>query len=557
MTSEKKIKMQKEPSNFTRFYAKFIIDQFIENNITHFFISPGMRNSPLIWAAIKNESAIVIDGIDERAHAYRSLGYNKATKNLSCLICTSGTALANYLPAVIEAYKTGNQLLIISADRPPKLINGNANQTIIQAGIFGHYSSAELNHHCENNQISFELLQTKLDKLIFTDPGAIHLNLGFEEPLDHSIFDINISNNDYSLEITKNLKSFEINNIIFDKKPLIVIGDHCENKEKILNLSHNFLKNIYADITSNIKFENTNELIPSFDHPEVFDYFKNNPPKQVIHIGGRVTSKKYYQYLNEEKDLSLITINNSHLNENPSGVKATKIDASAIEFFEYLNKKSITFEPIFAKRDLSEIINKKISLIDNSKLSYPSISKISVENLKDDINLVIGNSTYIRSFDYYTSVNNASLFHIFTNRGASGIEGLVALSQGVTFSNKPTVLFIGDISLLHDINSLSTINKSYSPLLIICANNNGGGIFDLLPISKDEKLLKHIVTEQNVNLKDICKGFAIDYLNIESKEEFKNSLHNWNQKPNNLFLDVTFSRKDNIEVYNSLRTMQL
>ncbi len=548
--------MLNQPSNHTRVFAKTLIDFLINNDVIHFFISPGMRNSPLIWAAHYHPDALIYDGIDERAHAYRALGFTKATGKTACLICTSGTALANYFPTIIEAYKTGYNLLIISADRPPKLIKGNANQTIIQQNIYGVYSNYNLDHYCDNTQESFDRLRDHLPHVIksLSLPGATHINLGFDEPLDHTENSINFLYEIDHLKIRLNeTKPAPLLQNKLTKKPLFVVGDHNENVKDLNELVKIFPTSFYLDVTSGIKFNHNTKSIPSFDHPEVYQYFSDHPPTEIIHLGGRVVSKQYYKYLKENEDIKLTIVHNSHLEQDPAQRADIHIKSSIID---YLKSIVHNFEDQ-NNNYFKEFIEQKSALIEKGPLSYPSISKMAIESFKEGVNLFFGNSTFIRSFDYYASPKTDKHFNVYANRGASGIEGLVASAQGVSLNNTPTVLFIGDISLIHDLNSLINTHHYQTPLLIICANNSGGGIFDLLPISKDKELLEHITTEPKIDFKSLCEGAKIDYQLIESKNNYSEQIKHWNKSPKTCLWDIQFKREDNLYIYEKLRTLNL
>lgn len=542
--------------NYTRSYADFIIKTLMANNIQDYFVSPGMRNSPLVFA-LENNKANIYDGIDERAHAYRALGRVKTSYQPVCLICTSGTALANYLPAIIEAYKTDINLIVLSADRPPHLVSGNANQTIIQNNIYGHYQAISLNHFCQNVQKSFDELENKLEKLIDSqsNPGVSHLNLAFDEPLDQTTNEINFIQLEPKIYKTIIDKTLLHNDYHYEGRILIVIGDHHENRDEIYKSIKDEDAFIYPDITSGLKYHAFKNQIPSFDHPEVFEYFSKNKPNIIIHLGGRLTSKKYYQFLNENESIQLISVTSSPHKHDPSQTVDQTIHSKIINYLKNCSFKADTDRAW--SNFYQTLINKKSKIVDNANLSYPSISKTVIDFLKSHHRLVIGNSTYIRSFDYYGSLTNFKEFKILTNRGASGIEGLLATAQGALLEKDPVVLMIGDVSLVHDLNSLIHWRDYNTPMLIICANNNGGGIFDLLPIHQDEKVMKHILTPPNFNLKSACEMVNFPYKEIKDKDNLINEINNWNEKPQSLFLDIVFSREDNLKTYDQLRTMNL
>ncbi|MDO9181064.1 MAG: thiamine pyrophosphate-binding protein, partial [Bacteriovorax sp.] len=199
--------------NINRIWASLIIDEFLKNNITQFYLSPGMRNAPLIAAMSNaknyNPKIKIIMCIDERAAGYRALGFAKAQGLPAVLVCTSGTAMANYMPAVVEAKKSNLPMIILSADRPPEVTFCDDNQTMDQTKFYGNYVQGEMSLGAPSFEISPLALTSSLSNLIhkslFPQRGPVHFNCAFREPLEKTILPIP---DDY-----KNLASIQIEHI--------------------------------------------------------------------------------------------------------------------------------------------------------------------------------------------------------------------------------------------------------------------------------------------------------------------------------------------------------
>lgn len=558
-------------NNLNRLWSVTIIDQLIKCGVRDFYLSPGMRNAPLIYALTKAKQINVYDILDERSAGYRALGNAKASQSPTALICTSGTALANYLPAVIEAKKTNTPLIILSADRPIELIEHNANQSIQQIGIFSHYINFQLALPCPAEDESLLWLASKTCETFYhatgKTQGPVHINIPFRDPLDQSVTNISEVHKAQFQKVLlcnsffKIIDRFEINLFLdkfLSKKCLISIGDNSS-----LNLSYEDIENLknlgvplYFDITSGYKFNyNLNKnTLPSFDHPEVYSTFEKNPPEVIIHLGGRMTSKHYYRFLESNPNIEVIQISNNFLYSNPSNSKITHYsdDYHAIEW----NKPKVD-KKNFQSFDFT-FIKKKSQVIENSPLSFPLLSKSIVENLPSFKRLMIGNSTLIRSFDLYSSYECEKSFSIHSNRGASGIEGLLSTAIGlIDATNEELYILIGDISLLHDMGSFNLINKLTQKITVIVANNQAGGIFNLLPISEEKEILKHMQTYHENNFKLIAQQFGLEYTCISTKAHLVEVLKKCDQKSNHQLIEVCIDDEVNKNIYNQLKTVKL
>ena len=575
--------------NINRIWSSLIIDEFTKNSITQFYLSPGMRNAPLIAAMVHlqkiNPKIEIVLCMDERAAAYRALGYSKATGLPSVLVCTSGTAMANYTPAVVEAKKSNLPLIILSADRPSELTFCDDNQTIDQTKFFGNYIQGEMGLGAPSFEISPLAMTSSLSNLIhkslYPQKGPVHFNCAFREPLEDTLMNvpeeylklarIQISRSGPSTkyvnletrpdkasvkEIAEQLKQ--------SKTGLLVIGSLAPHEST--KVVEEFVKKLnwptYFDVSSSLKysFNLKNDSIPTFDHPEVQAELIKNPPETVFHIGGRLTSKHYYSFLKQVPEINLVTLNLNQEKEDPSHHTKIRINAhinstleSIMSYFEgvTLPKKTLNVNfDAFSKR--------KISLIDEGPLSYPSVSKTIIDHIKDHSTLYIGNSTVVRTFDAYFSYDNLKNLTVATNRGVSGIEGFIASACGfIDGSQKEVYLVIGDVAFIHDLNSLYFLKDIKTPLKIILVNNDGGGIFTLLPIHKEKSVLDYISSPHGQTFKKTAESFGIDYVQVSDKNDFLEAFKSMQEKNHHTIMEVIFNHETNKAVYDQLRTIKL
>jgi 2-succinyl-5-enolpyruvyl-6-hydroxy-3-cyclohexene-1-carboxylate synthase len=575
--------------NINRVWSTLIIDEFIKNNITHFYLSPGMRNAPLIAALSHLEKfhpeIKIFLCMDERASAYRALGYSKATGKPSVLICTSGTAMANYMPAVVEAKKSNLPLIVLSADRPPELTFCDDNQTMDQTKFYGDYVQGEMGLGAPNVEISPLALTSSLSNLIhkslFPQKGPVHFNCAFREPLEKTLQSLpeqylklaeqQIKRSGPStryMSSSTTPTSEDLNEIASMLKNsatgLLVIGslNPYDDTEQVKKFIKQLNWPVYFDVSSSLKysFNLSDNAMPTFDHPEVQEALIKNPPQTVIHLGGRLTSKHYYSFLKQVPEIFLITLSRNIEKEDPSHHTKIRINADINSTLKSLSGL-LGSAPLPQKKlqlDFESFTKQKIKLIDEGPLAYPSISKTIIDKIKDDAILYIGNSTVVRSFDAYFSFENRKNLTVATNRGVSGIEGFIASSAGfIDGKNKEVYLIIGDVAFIHDLNSLYFLKDLKTPLKIILINNDGGGIFTLLPIHKEEEVLKYITSPHGQTFKKAAELVGIDYLEVKERSELDSIFNELQESSKHTLMEIFVDHTINKNVYDQLRTIKL
>ena len=572
--------------NINRIWSLLIVDQLIKSGLRHFTVSPGMRNAPLIKALISKKEKININvALDERAAAFRALGQSKASGKPGVLVCTSGTALANYLPAVIEAKKSGVPLFIISADRPPELVNAEENQSIKQTNLYGEFAKTFLDLGTPTEQIPPRAMASSINHLVHVslleNPGPVHLNVPFREPLDESTTTfyshmwvketIEILNHegpetqfyppqDRELVLNTYEKELFYNLFLNGGKGLIVVGNLPPHKKN--GPLKEFLEKspfpLYLDVTSSLKyyFSLQEGGTPTFDHPEVQGHYQKEKPDFIIHFGGRLTSKFYYQFLKKNPSIKLFTINDSHEKEDPSFRTAHRFLASPHKMAQTLlgllqfKEKGPSLWHSFVAR--------KRRIIDESPFTFPALSKAITELAPENSTLFLANSTCIRSFDSYSALTGQKNLKIMSHRGASGIEGMIASSWGYCDSDKnPMTLIIGDVSFLHDLNSLAFLQEEKRPFIIILVNNGGGGIFDLLPISNEKDIMPIISSPHKANFEFAAKQFDLPFTKVENVKDLCLEYQKATQAGGLKIIEALIDNEVNKNIYKILKTVRL
>ena len=508
--------------------SNLIVNLLEQLNVSNVCISPGARNAPMIEALSKS-SLKMHSILDERTAGFYALGIAKKTGRPVALSCTSGTALANFFPAIIEAYMSETPLIIISADRPVQSIDTGSNQTIYQHNIYGKYSlhfekinslSDDLDSICNKINVAFHASMGIIENKKISSKGPVHINIHFDEPL--------INSQEIYKKSTIQLKKIEplenhpspVKNKTVVKNPVIICGqsDLKKNSDSILDIAQKIGSPILSDISSNIKGEN--QVISFYDH-----FTEDINPDLILRFGRKPLSKKLLSLLSQNKEITHLIRLRDAFNDDVSPVEIS-IDSFAENIDDYLDyEKDSSWLDSFINQD--NLAKQKIaSLSKDIKINEYSFANELINILPDNSNLFIGNSIMIRAFNSFSNRAHDKNIHILSNRGASGIDGNIATALGIAQSfNKNNYLVIGDQSFMHDIGSLQILSEIEADLTVFIINNGGGSIFSQLPLSSKMDLStfnQFVRRSHSQNFEAITKSYNIDYTLITTFEEFKN-----------------------------------
>ena len=493
-------------------WPKSIVNLLAKKNIKYACISPGSRNTPLTHVLIKQKSIKCISHIDERSSAFFGLGISRKTNSPAIILTTSGTATANLLPAIVEAYYSMTPLIIITADRPKRLLNTGENQTIDQTNIYSSYIRGMLDIK-ESNKIS---ILKKIENIINLSignhnniPGPVHLNIRFDEPLyDNSkqLIDINLSKN---IMIKKNI-TFKLPKF---KRPLIVCGELSYSESKhVYKLIKNLDFPVFADINSNLRHYKNIKVF--------YDYYCNNikKPDLIIRFGTKPISKSLNILLTKNKKNTYLIHPYLHFNDNTTHIVRAFPQNILLKNISYKNLDDNWINEI---KNNEKIIIKKYDALSKTNNNEISIVTSLLNKLTKNEHLFIGNSSPIRSFNKFTGKLKSNV-KIFSNRGASGIDGVVSTALGISFMNNKSnnFLVIGDISFFHDINGFHVLKSIKTNLTIIVINNNGGKIFSTLEYANKniEKFDEFWITPQKIKINNVANLFSLKYFKLTTKK---------------------------------------
>ncbi len=548
-----------QASSYNELLVNILIEELYRHNIDTFFISPGSRSTPLTTSVAYNEKLTKHIHIDERTAAFAALGYARATGKPGVLICTSGSAGANYFPAVCEASADSVPIIIITADRPPELHGVLANQTCNQKYMFGQQVRCFMNiEPPDKNMVFSELLHDisfLIQKSIAIPTGPVHINCMFREPLvfknakkDYSKLTNSVQHWIASDKPFTKLKSNRTK-ISFDTKfdksiPAILIAGALKTKKEakaVVTFAEKYNLPIFPDVRSGLRLSNSSKnLITYYDQLLTTKFLDVDTACQVIHIGGNIVSKRLLQFIEKSKMSNYLVIHNSLDAYNPHH-KMTESQCGSIE--KLLKKLSTDIKPFDKKflttlKSYNKILAKKIEGFDY-KFSEISIVRELSQFAKKNSFIYSANSLSVRLIDMFAdvSVHNTQ---VIANRGLSGIDGTVASAIGYANGlNKSGTLLIGDLAFQHDIGSLALVKKSNQALVIVLLNNNGGKIFSSLPIAKEKNIYEEFFeTPLGMTYKHTAKQYDIPYYFISSTRQFHEIYQTAQQMNQTILIEV-------------------
>ena len=520
-----------------------------EYGIFDIVISPGSRNAPLAIHFSETDEFNCYSIVDERSAAFVGMGMAKSIKTPVALTCTSGSASANYYPAITEAFYQNTPLLILTADRPTDFVDIFDGQTIRQKDLYQQHSYGDfqlLEDSMENaDDENFSIIKKAIE-VCFEKQGPVHINIPLEEPLYHMVSELP---NFKPVEKTIRETNYELPpNLVAEwntsKRIMILVGtrDYSEELEmQLTQLVKNHSVVVLKEANSNLKhdkfFAHIDRYIFNFDDAD----FKTYAPDLLITVGQNVVSKKVKQFLRKANPK-----NHWHIDEvwHPDTFFSLteKVKATPEKFFAKL-LKFISLEPspyfnlwdvLRDKRDL-----KHDEYCVGTRFSDFKLFELLSKQLPENINLHISNSSAIR----YTQLFDFDKNRIYCNRGTSGIDGSTSTAMGYAIkSQRQTVLVTGDMSFFYDINGLW---NNYIPpyTRIIVFNNGGGDIFKIIPgPSSTNALEEFILTKHHKNAEHLAQHFGFSYTKVDDEITLSRVLDNFfkhDEKAKILEVDTT------------------
>jgi 2-succinyl-5-enolpyruvyl-6-hydroxy-3-cyclohexene-1-carboxylate synthase len=534
--------------------AQLVISACYQFNIDTVVISPGSRNAPLTIGFSNHIKIETISVVDERCAAFFALGIAQQKQKPVAVLCTSGSALLNYYPAIAEAFYSNIPLVVISADRPKHLIDIGDGQTIRQENVFENHILFSANlienpkFNARNSQLIGEALQ-----MATSQKGPVHINVPFDEPLYETVAqlkDFHFPKISSSFLDNSNINYLNLADIWnTSKKKMILVGVNYPDGalHKLIDVfSEDESVLIFTETTSNLHHKKAinsiDQLIFSLDDED----FKELQPDILITFGGMIISKRIKKFLREYSPKHHWDIDERKAT-NTYFCLSEFIQTKPIDFFKNFNVK--------IKPSISNYQNKWLEIRDKRRVKHTEyLSKIEhsdfkvfeqiLETVPNNSQLQISNSAVIRYAQLFT-INNS--VEVYCNRGTSGIDGSTSTAIGAAFANKKqTICITGDLSFFYDSNALWNQNIPNS-FRIILVNNSGGGIFKIIPGPATTNATQYFETPHCLTAAHLCNMFGFEYLQASSIETVTKSLEGFyesSEKPKILEI-FTPSAKNN------------
>ena len=498
--------------------AQLVIAACHQFEIDTVVISPGSRNAPLTVGFSNHKDFKTISLVDERCAAFFALGIAQQTKRPVAVLCTSGSALLNYYPAIAEAFYSNIPLVVISADRPKHLIDIGDGQTIRQENVFENHIlfSANLIENprfkARNSQLIGEALQ-----IATSNQGPVHINVPFDEPLYETVKSLDTFH--FPHISMSSVDNSHVNYSFFGdvwnaaKKKIILVGVNYPD-EKINELIHFYAEDpsvlILTETTSNLHHENVvdaiDQLIFSLSDAE----FNALQPEVLITFGGMVISKRVKQFLRKYPPKHHWDIDSKKAT-NTFFCLTEFIQQDPIAFFETFNKQVFKVATDYQQKWLRLRDEKRVkhhrylSKIEHSDFK---VFEQVLESIPAHSNLQVSNSAIIRYAQLFSIKKS---INVFCNRGTSGIDGSTSTAIGAAFSSeKQTVFVTGDLSFFYDSNALWNAHIPAS-FRIIIINNSGGGIFKIIPGPSTTNATAYFETPHCLTAENLCKMHGFEY----------------------------------------------
>ncbi len=525
-------------------------------------LCPGSRSGPLALAASslsRTKELTLITSIDERSAAFLALGISAASGNVTGVITTSGSAVANLLPAAVEADRSCHPLLFLTADRPARLKECGANQAVNQQdflkSVCRHFDeSPRAGIHLITKEGLVSLVEKSFEMAIKT-PGPVHINLAYEEPLhpcqldqkkvlngwqiDRFLMDKFTSKKD---EVINNFPPLKLPKLDPFSLGIIIVGPWRGKVEQLVSFRMALKKwqsltgwPILADPLSGV--ENKQEgLINHWDLLFSTDLFEKIKEIQVLRLGPLPPSRKLHLWLEKPGKIQLLITEGDCRNLDPIGGSIQFSEGFSYwvkKFFEQMSKQPITLKKNISENFTLKLIKYDLFINDwldkrlfrNGLITEPALARRLPRLIPTSIPVMLASSSPIRDWLTYSG-HGAFLRRCFGFRGASGIDGTLSMGMGLSIIMGRMILVTGDLALLHDTNGWLFSKDSNISLIVIMIDNGGGGIFNQLNIDKIEEgdFEEIFLMPQRVCPLTLAKAYGVKYKQVACLDDLEQAI---------------------------------
>ena len=575
--------MLNDPPNLNALWAAMIVEELVRNGVDTFCISPGSRSTPLTMAVATGGPLRSVVHFDERGTAFHALGHAKATGRPAVYICTSGTAAANALPAVVEARESCVPLILLTADRPPEMIDSGANQTIDQVKLFGDYVRWYHALPCPDLRIQPAAVLTALDQAVYraTRPpaGPVHINCAFREPLapDREPFDSKTYTQSLASWFDGPYTAYARPSYAVDcaalepvmrlltqtRRGVLLVGQlHREGEIGAARTLIETLKwPVFADVTSGLRLGPRPRYAIDYYDALLRSRMEDElaTAQVVLHVGGPMTSKEVLRFLDETPSRNYVRVANHDRRVDPAHRVSHRLEMGLAGFAEAVARHAhagVDGDWLAALLSASEGVREYLDAQtgDSDAVTEVSLPRILPLACATGSLFFLGNSMPIRDADAFGARGPHEVL-VAANRGASGIDGNLATAAGYAAAlRRPTTAIVGDLAALHDMNSLALVKNSPAPVIVVIINNDGGGIFSFLPIAEHPKHFERFFgTPHGLRFDALAAAFSLPYAQPRTNAELREVYREFAASGESAVIEVVTERRENEALHRRLR----
>ena len=578
-----------QAANLNHLWATLLIEELVRNGIATFCIAPGSRSTPLVVAVAQNDRARSIVHYDERGAAFHALGYGRATGTPAAVITTSGSALANVWPAVVEASLERVPLVVLSGDRPPELQDAGANQTMDQVKFFGGYVEWSATLPCPSTDVDAAVVLTTADQAVSRcrrpAGGAVHINCMFREPLAPTEQGKEFDGYPETVREWRNAKHPYTRHAAAPTEPvpeslaevaelvgrrprgLLVAGRLPDQAARaaVAELADALGWPLLPDVTSGLRLDSRpGTAVPYQDtllaSPE---FMQRHPIEAVIHVGGRFTSRRLPDHLEMVRPSDYVVVDGHPDRQDPIHRATRRFELPVAAFCRALAglvRGTGDRDWLASWQEASEHVGGRLaaSLSADPTLSEPKVAWLVSRHIGAGEGLYLASSMPVRDMDSFGCPGPEPVV-VGANRGASGVDGTIATATGFARGlEKCATLMIGDQALLHDLNSLRLCRTLDTPFVVVVLNNDGGGIFSFLPIAGFTDVFeRYFGAPHGMTFEHAAALFDLEYARPSSADEFVDAYGSARSRSGATVIEVKTARRDNVDLHLSLRKSAL
>ncbi len=542
-------------SDVAQSFAATFVDELAAQGVEFACVSPGSRSAPIAMALQRHPRIKVLIHIDERCGSFFAVGLGKGSGKPAVVLSTSGTAAAEFHPAVVEASYSGTPLIVLTADRPPELLDAGANQAIDQRNLFGTAVRWFFDPGVPTEIPNAARLWRRLAARAVAEAatGPVHLNLPFREPLVPPPGQIPTAEAAPSQVITSGRllpNQAQVASLASAlqraQRPLVVAGE-MRDGERLAPALNRLGLPVLAEPTSQLRRAETGAAVESYEALLRAGWSLQHGPDLVLRLGATPTSRVLNRWLGAAAAPTFL-VDPDRLWRDQDHVATNVLECEPqplLEALPTIDRAAWRERWVSSGKRASAAI---AATLVTTPVHEGHVVKALSTRLPDPGQVFIGSSMPIRAADSFWPLTRPQQ-RFYGNRGASGIDGLVSSGLGVATARNPspTVLLLGDLSLYHDMNGLWALQRHGIKATVVVCDNNGGGVFNFLPQAEHPDVFEEIfATPLGLDLSQVARLYGLVYSPVSERSGLEPAIADAIAAPTPTMVVVRFKREDSV-----------